>query len=286
MIRRRNCSRGRPVWRAKALSRKTGAAPDLPRRAAERRRGGRGEQQEGDKSEGSGILVMTAGISLHCPFCGRYTAVSPAPLVIPQRGGYVRDFEPIQQQLAGDLVYVHQGGLWWLAKCNACGMPLIVRDNGTLVFPVPQPGPVSDHVPEPMRSDVREAKQCIAAGAWNAAVVMARRALQCAVVEQGAPTGREWPLWTQIKWMDDNRKITVQQREWADAARWVGNHGAHDTEPYVPEGKPVITDVSEDDARATLELVEHLFDAIYVAGHLAREQLAKRGKLPGGSGKA
>jgi hypothetical protein len=167
-----------------------------------------------------------------------------------------------------------------MGKCNACHKPLLVKDIGGVVYPPPQPGPVSEAIPEPMRSDLREAKQCLAVAAWNAAVVMARRALQCAAVEQGAPVGRDWPLWKQIKWLDDNRKVTTQQREWADAARWVGNHGAHDTEPDVANGKPVITDVSADDAHATVELVEHLFDALYVAAHLAREQLAKRGKLP------
>jgi len=84
----------------------------------------------------------------------------------------------------------------------------------------------------------------------------------------------------QIKWLDDNRKIATPQREWADAARWVGSHGAHDTDPDVGAGKPVITAVTEDDARATVELVEHRFETLYVAGKLAREQLAKRGKGP------
>jgi hypothetical protein len=127
-----------------------------------------------------------------------------------------------------------------------------------------------------MASDLREAKQCLAVGAWNAAVVMARRALQCAAVQQGAPAGQK--LWQQIKWLDDNRKITAPQREWADVARWVGNNGAHNTEPGIADGQPVIVDVIEEDARATLELVERLFETIYVAPKVAREQLMKLGK--------
>jgi hypothetical protein len=80
---------------------------------------------------------------------------------------------------------------------------------------------------------------------------MARRALQCAAVDQGAPKRQE--LWKQVKWLDDNRKITAQQRVWADAARWVGNHGAHDTEPNVLAGQPTITNVTKDDAEDTSE---------------------------------
>jgi hypothetical protein len=172
--------------------------------------------------------------------------------------------------------YVYGSGRWWLGKCNACKQPMLVQGHGAKVFPVPQPGPVSEHIPEPMRSDLREAKLCLSAGAWNAAAVMARRALQSATVEQGAPKGGK--LWEQIKWLDDNRKITSQQRAWADAARWVGNHGAHDTEPDVPAGVPVITEVMEEDAGDTIKLVEHLFETLYVATHAAKEQLSKRGK--------
>jgi hypothetical protein len=186
---------------------------------------------------------------------------------------------PIKEWIKDDPYYRYGSGYWWMGVCNACHQPMLVKDVGSKVFPTPQPGPVSEHIPEPMRADLREAKTCLAAGAWNATVVMARRALQCSAVEQGVPTGKDWPLWKQIKWLDDNRKITTQQREWADAARWVGNQGAHDTEPDVALGKPVITDVTEEDARATIDLVEHLFETLYVAGKLAREQLAKRGKL-------
>jgi len=83
---------------------------------------------------------------------------------------------------------------------------------------------------------------------------MARRALQVAAVQLGAPQGEK--LGTQIKWLEEHRKITSEQRSWADAARWVGNHGAHDTEPDVSNGRVVITEVSMADASETVELVE------------------------------
>lgn len=188
---------------------------------------------------------------------------------------------PVSKYLNQQHPYYRYGsGSWWMGVCNACHQPILLRDMGSKVFPPPQPGPVSEHVPDPMKHDLREAKQCLAVGAWNAAVVMARRALQCAAVEQGAPSGE---LRRQIKWLDDNRKITAAQREWADVARWVGNQGAHNTEPNVAAGLPVITGVAEDDARATVELVEHLFETIYVAPQIARDQLLKLGKTPDSS---
>ncbi len=160
-----------------------------------------------------------------------------------------------------------------MGKCNACQRPVLVKDHGSVVYPAPQPGPVSDAIPEAMRNDLREAKQCLAVGAWNAAVVMARRALQCAAVEQGAPQGQQ--LRQQVAWLDDNRKITLDQRRWADVARWIGNNGAHNTEPAVANGNPVIVGVSDEEARDTLKLVEHLFETLYVAKQLADAQHAR-----------
>ncbi len=219
-------------------------------------------------------------ISTHCPHCGKHTAVSPAPLafeVDESRSKWDRTRKLMQATGSQDLPLYHMNGSrWWMGKCNACGWPMLVMNDGWLILPTPQPAPVDPNIPEPMQSDLLEAKQCIAVGAWNAAVVMGRRALQCACIERGAPAGQ---LHVQIKWLDDNRKITTEQRLWADAARWVGNHGAHDTEPNVAAGLPVITEVTKTDATETVELVEHLFETLYVAAHKAREHLAKRGKL-------
>lgn len=211
--------------------------------------------------------MSTYEISIHCPHCGKFTAVTPAPLKPVNPGN-----RTTETYFDGE----HDGIGWWMGKCHSCHKPVLVYGNGHRILPSPRPGPVSEYIPEPMQTDLRDAKHCLAAGVFNAAVVMARRALQCAAVELGATKGE--PLWKQVKWLDDNRKITPMQREWADAARWVGNHGAHDTEPDVASGTPVITDVAKEDAEDTIELVERLFESIYVAGRLAQRQLEKRGK--------
>ena len=222
---------------------------------------------------------MIPNVSIHCPYCNEKTAVSPAPLSIPGGGGYSGDSVVLLKQLTPEDPFLYRHGeYWWMGQCNAFLGPVLVRNDGDPVYPTPRPGPVSADIPEPMRSDLLEAKRCVAAGAWNAAAVMARRSLQCAAVALGSPTGGEWPLWRQIKWLDDSRKITPEQREWADAARWVGNHGAHDTEPNVAAGQAVITDVTEEDAKDTIGLVEHLFETLYVARVQAQQQLAKWGR--------
>lgn len=219
-------------------------------------------------------------LSLHCPHCGRHTAVSPAPLAIivgmEHMPNGIGD-QSIRKWLPMDPFYRWGGASWWMGKCNACEKPLLVKDRGAVVYPTPQPGPVSADVPEPMNADLREAKQCLAAGAWNATVVMARRALQCAAVERGAPEDKR--LWQQIAWLDEKRVITDKQRKWAEAVRWIGNHGAHETDAGTSQGGPFITAVTEADAREIVDLVEHLFETVYVANRKAEAQLAKRGKL-------
>lgn len=223
--------------------------------------------------------MVPNSVSLYCPHCGKHTAVSAAPLSIIARNELMPNgiSDTLISKWVSQAPYYRFGtAAWWLGKCNACRRPMLVSGGGATVYPTPQPGPVSEDIPQPMRDDLREAKHCFAAAAWCAAVVMARRALQCCAVEQGAP--KSVPLWQQIKWLEDNRKITPMQKKWADAARWVGNHGAHDTEPNVASGVVAITDVAEGDARDTIVLVEHLFETLYVADKIAATQLAKRGK--------
>jgi hypothetical protein len=223
-------------------------------------------------------MSVPNNVSVFCPHCGQRTAVSAAPLSIVVSSpntppNNIREAN-IREFLASDPYYRYGPHNWWLGKCNACQQPMVVRDIGAIVYPAPQPGPVSEDIPEPMRSDLREAKQCLSVGAWNAAVVMARRALQCAAVERGAPAGAK--LWRQIAWLDENRKITSDQRRWADVARWVGNDGAHNTEPAVADGDPVIVGVSEEEARDSIKLVEHLFETLYVAKKVADAHHARR----------
>lgn len=210
-----------------------------------------------------------SSVSLRCPFCKQHTAVSPAPL-----SPFGQPHHDASVAFGVMLVFYGNGGPWWIGQCHACRMPMMVLSKGTRVLPPPQPDPVSDDIPEPMRRDLNEAKSCMTVGAWNAAVVIARRALQSTAAAFGAP--REAKLWKQVQWLEEQRFITKGQRSWADAVRWVGNHGAHDNEPGADEA---VTDVTEDDAKDAIGLIEKLLEALYVAEAAATEQLAKRGKL-------
>jgi hypothetical protein len=60
-----------------------------------------------------------------------------------------------KEWLNQDPYYRFGSGSWWIGVCNACHQPMLVKDVGAKVFPTPQPGPVSEYAPEPMRTDLR-----------------------------------------------------------------------------------------------------------------------------------
>jgi Domain of unknown function (DUF4145) len=222
--------------------------------------------------------MVPKNVSIFCPHCGQHTAISPAPLAIfvqrPNTPPNDIAEEEISKWIGNQEPHYQYGtGRWWMGKCNACQKPVLVKDIGGVVYPPPQPGPISEAIPEPMRSDLREAKQNLTVSSWNSAAVMARRALQGAALEQGAPHGHRVHLHHQIAWLFDNHKITATQRRAADATRWVGNDGAH---PEPPDADDlVVFGVTEDDARVIVRLVESLFTALYDDRVLAEQQHAK-----------
>jgi hypothetical protein len=153
------------------------------------------------------------------------------------------------------------------------------------IYPTPLPAPVHASIPQPMHDDLREAKLSHAIGAQNAAVVMARRALQNAAVQQGAPrvrpNGHPLPLALQLKWLVNEARITHQQWRYAEAVRYIGNHGAHTEEPDVRDDDILtITDVTAEDAEQAIQLVEELCRTIYVLPLMAQQQIQKRQPKP------
>jgi hypothetical protein len=224
-------------------------------------------------------MLVPKMFSIHCPFCRQATAVTHAPLRARSSEAAYR--LPVEARFYFE---AGQHGVWWMGVCNACQHPLLVRDH-SIVLPTPRPAPVADSIPQPMRSDLVEAKQCLAAGAYKGAAVMARRALQGGAIAQGAPTGKRvsgkgyYTLAEQIAYLDEKRKITQQQREWAQAVRYVGNDGAHveDDEPF--DELAAVEAVDEKDANQVIDLTETLLEALYPPkSRDVTEQLAKRGK--------
>jgi hypothetical protein len=138
-------------------------------------------------------------------------------------------------------------------------------NNGAIVYPNPLPSPSDSSIPQAIRDDLDEAKQCFSVSAWRGAAVLARRAMQSAALDKGATKSR---LVDQIGELQVKGAITLDLKEWADVVRWVGNDAAH------PGG----TAVTKDDAEAILELAEQFLNVLYVTPALAGALRKKLGK--------
>jgi hypothetical protein len=196
------------------------------------------------------------GVSIFCPHCHRHTSIEPAPVEV-ERGYTTFRLPAVWKQ--------SHNSVWWIGVCNYCKSPVLAQNEGVTVYPHPLPQPTDAHVPEHIRADLDEAKQCFAVSCWRAAAIMARRTMQSAAIEKGAVNG---PLGDQIAELAAKGKITVDLKEWADVVRWVGNDAAH------PGGQPV----TREDAEEVLKLAEQFLHVLYVAPAMAKKLRTKRGK--------
>lgn len=195
-------------------------------------------------------------VSIYCPHCGRHTSLEPTSRMV--RHGYEEVTVPASWQQARD-VY------WWIGVCNYCAEPVLVKNLAETVYPQPLPAPTDPNVPDDIRKDLDEAKQCFSVSAWRASATMARRTMQAAAIDKGASGDK---LADQVADLASKNKITADLMEWADVVRWVGNDAAH------PGGD----EVNEEDAEDVLKLAEQFLHVLYVAPALAGELRKKRGR--------
>ena len=195
--------------------------------------------------------------SIYCPYCHKHTALSVAQTSYPSEYGGTRHTSA---------VYVaYHSARWWMGICNGCRGVVLVRNIGDFIAPAPLPSPTGENIPSEIRTDLMEAKTCLAAQCFRAAATMARRAIQQACIAQGA-TGKD--LVAQIGDLGTKGIITKDLQEWATVIRWVGNDGAH----------PAKQTVEEEDAKDSIDLAEQFLHVIYVTPAVAKARRAARGK--------
>lgn len=192
--------------------------------------------------------------SFYCPSCKQASALT-------DRAQYVKALKDNRGSRA-NVIYT-------VAECNSCDFHFLVarRDvTGEIItiWPKSLPGKVDDLIPEPIKSDFEEALICEAAGSYRGAAALARRTLQVICIDKGAPENKK--LHQQIDWLFDNNIVTNEIKEWAHEVRYVGNDAAH----------PNTTEVTKDDARDILELLESMCDVLYIAPARAAARKAKR----------
>lgn len=115
---------------------------------------------------------------------------------------------------------------------------------------------LSPKVPQALRREHEEARQCFSSKAYTATAVMVRRTLEGVCIDQGISSAgsRPKPLFKMLEQMKDDGKIDGRLFEWAQELRVLGNQGAHFTG----------TSVSREDAADGLALAEALLDYLYV----------------------
>jgi len=195
-------------------------------------------------------------VSIFCPFCRRHTSLTPAPVI------FKHGYDTLKIDAKWEKSY---NATWWIGVCNFCKMPVLVLNDGDIIYPTPLPSPTDERIPETIRHDLDEAKMCFSVNAYRACAVMARRAMQSACIDKG--TSKE-KLVDQLEELAANGIITKDLREWADVVRWVGNDAAH----------PDTEEVNKEDAEDILKLAEQFLHVIYVAPAIAKERKAKRSK--------
>ncbi|WP_166145983.1 DUF4145 domain-containing protein [Methylosinus sp. RM1] len=172
----------------------------------------------------------------------------------------------VQCEVVGSYVRLSDGTgpstLISLARCEECGSPLLVVQlnignmvegdiwaRPRLLFPS-----LNERVQTGLPSDVSraldEAKDSFKAGAFTAAAIMCRKAVEGVCRSHGV---NERTLAESIRAMRDSGVIDGLLFEWADALRLAGNKAAHETGHHV----------TRQDASDVLHFTDALLEYIY-----------------------
>ncbi|MFN0075338.1 MAG: DUF4145 domain-containing protein [Prosthecobacter sp.] len=193
--------------------------------------------------------------SIYCPHCHKHTA--------PRMGGHQREGSYGSTVTVPAIADVH-GHQWWIGICNSCQMPVLIHENGSTVYPSPQPSPTDPLIPESLADDLDEAKVCFTNECYQATAVMARRCIQRACVEKGGDPKKR--LVDQIAALTSAGHITKDIEDWATVIRFIGNDGAH----------PGSDSVTDEEAEDCLKLAEQFLHVLFVTPALAQQRLAAR----------
>lgn len=155
-----------------------------------------------------------------------------------------------------------QSGRWLLARCKSCKDGLLLDQKnvgneadgdiwGTArrLFPV-RSFYINPAAPELVQEFFAEAVTTFEAGAFTAAAIMSRRAIEGVCAEHGVLEGN---LAKSLAKLRSSGVINDHLFEWADMLRVAGNDAAHS----------VASRISRDDARDMLELTGAIIDYVF-----------------------
>lgn len=103
---------------------------------------------------------------------------------------------------------------------------------------MPEPSPIADAdtvgLPRSVAADLREASTCWEAGAYRAAALMARRAVEQVVVIRGVPLEMR-TLHQKLAWLLTAGHLPARLADAARTVRDVGNAASHGADAVTPE---------------------------------------------------
>lgn len=164
------------------------------------------------------------------------------------------------------------------AKCTTCKMPFVLRREGVQtydgweltpyeqVFPEGRQ-PLPSYIPASIRESHDEATKCVAARAYTAATLMARRGVEAICAEHGQVKGTLAAKLTALK---NAGVIDDRLHGWSAVVRDLGNSGAHDVDATL----------SYEDADDAIAFFEALVNYLYTFKmryelHLRRKSVEK-----------
>jgi hypothetical protein len=124
---------------------------------------------------------MPDWVSIYCPHCRRSTSLKEAPVEYNCRG-----YGGTHTYTTGTLWKKDYNKIWWIGVCNYCRDPVLILNQGDIIYPHPLPSPSDGRIPEHIKNDLDEAEICFSVKAYCASAVMLRRAIQSASVNKGS----------------------------------------------------------------------------------------------------
>nr|MDO8099663.1 DUF4145 domain-containing protein [Candidatus Njordarchaeota archaeon] len=161
---------------------------------------------------------------------------------------------------------------WIIQKCDNCSELVFTKYRvesfvGRIPFPFkldkdpetvyPYAHPVTDpSIPEEVAHDYIEAFTCYSAEAFNASVVMSRRAIQTAAIMKGAT--RDKKLWEQIEELAD-KGLEKSLIDLATEIRLLGNVPASH-----PSEEDLTRSVQSEECKQILDFLEAFIDSVFI----------------------
>lgn len=132
--------------------------------------------------------------------------------------------------------------------CPHCAKPSFF--HGSKQMPEVAPGNEVDHVPRDVYALYREARNCVAASAYTASVLICRKLLMNIAVSQGADENLRFIEY--VSFLAENGFVPPHGKGWVDHIRKKGNEATHE-----------IMVMGHDDASDLISFAEMLLKFIY-----------------------